>query len=451
MAKINETQYIILDVMNHAAVGTIYAKQGDINRIVKFKIVNAGKPVDISKLDAVINIKKPDKTVIISNLDKDKRNNLLVFSFGNNATVKSGEIEYDILLTEQGAAISTVTGKMIVAKKVVQDGDIKSSNEFNALVCALEKVTHIPEIDDDNISKDTTWSSDQIVQCIKDGGFGKIDDELSAESENPVKNKAIYEKIYQYFLDNAVYPINLIVKDLYKDGIAKQGLLTTRTCDDFNYATGEKVLNTDNNYDDSISCVKFNTDIGTVELKSDLEYPFVVMSDEDEIIHVEHNEHAVKGNIVTMTYCIPYNAKYIYFNYYKDEINDIFPTFGKGGTCMVRCKASGLPMITYWDKDYYEEHGAVDVGDLSQQVEKCNIDIETLKKSVSDGKILLADAITEKGIKTASDDTFKLMAEKIKQIQSVGYGMYGKVDTTIASNGTVRYIYGTCTIEQEGE
>lgn len=281
MAKINETQYIILDVMNHAAVGTIYAKQGDINRIVKFKIVNAGKPVDISKLDAVINIKKPDKTVIISNLDKDKRNNLLVFSFGNNATVKSGEIEYDILLTEQGAAISTVTGKMIVAKKVVQDGDIKSSNEFNALVCALEKVTHIPEIDDDNISKDTTWSSDQIVQCIKDGGFGKIDDELSAESENPVKNKAIYEKIYQYFLDNAVYPINLIVKDFYKDGIAKQGLLTTRTCDDFNYATGEKVLNTDNNYDDSISCVKFNTDIGAVELKSDLEYPFVVMSDED--------------------------------------------------------------------------------------------------------------------------------------------------------------------------
>lgn len=421
MAKINETQYIILDVMNHAAVGTIYAKQGDINRIVKFKIVNAGKPVDISKLDAVINIKKPDKTVIISNLDKDKRNNLLVFSFGKNATVKPGAIEYDILLTEQGTAISTVTGKMIVAKKVIQDGDIKSSNEFNTLVDALEKVTHIPEIADDNISENTTWSSSQIVKCIKDGGFGNIDDELSSESENPVKNKAIYEKIYQYFLDNAVYPINLIVKDFYKDGIAKQGLLSTRTCDGFNYATGEKVLNTDNNYDDSISCVVLNADAGAIELKSDLEYPFVVMSDEDEIIHVEHNEHAVKGNIVTMTYCIPYNAKYIYFNYYKDEINDIFPTFGKGGTCMVRCKASGLPMITYWDKDYYADHGTIDVGDLSQQVEQCNTDIETLKKSVSDGKDLLADAITEKGIQTASDDTFKLMAEKIKQIQSVGY------------------------------
>lgn len=308
-------------------------------------------------------------------------------------------------------------------KKVIQDGDIKSSNEFNTLVDALEKVTHIPEIADDNISENTTWSSNQIVKCIKDGGFGNIDDELSSESENPVKNKAIYEKIYQYFLDNAVYPINLIVKDFYKDGIAKQGLLSTRTCDGFNYATGEKVLNTDNNYDDSISCVKFYTNIGAVELKSDLEYPFVVMSDEDEIIHVEHNEHAVKGNIVTMTYCIPYNAKYIYFNYYKDEINDIFPTFGKGGTCMVRCKASGLPMITYYDKDYYEEHGTIDVGDLSQQVEQCNTDIETLKKSVSE----------------------------IKQIKTAGYGMYGKADTTIASDGTAKNIYGTCTIEQEGE
>ena len=98
---------------------------------------------------------------------------------------------------------------------------------------------------------------------------------------------------------------------------------------------------------------------------------------------------------------------------------------------MVRCKASGLPMITYWDKDYYEEHGAVDVGDLSQQVEKCNTDIETLKKSVSDG--------------------FETMAEKIKQIQTVGYGVYGKADTTITSDGTAKNIYGTCTIEQEGE
>ena len=451
MAKINETQYITLDVMNHVAVGTIYAKQGDINRIVKFKIVNAGKPVDISKLDAVINIKKPDKTVIISNLDKDKRNNLLVFSFGYNATVKSGEIEYDILLTEKGTAISTVTGKMIVVKKVIQDGDIKSSNEFNALIDALEKVIHIPEIDDDNISKDTTWSSNQIVKCVKDGGFGKIDNELSADSENPVQNKAIYEKIYQYFLNNAVYPINLIVKDFYKDGIAKQGLLSTRTCDGFNYATGEKVLNTDNNYDDSISCVVLNADAGAIELKSDLEYPFVVIDDEGEISYVEHNEKASKGNIITMIYCVPYNAKYIYFNYYKDEINDIFPAFGKGGTYMVRCKASGLPMVTYEDEEYYADHGAIDVGDLSQQVEKCNTDIETLKKSVSDGKVLLADAITEKGIQTASDDTFEVMGEKIKQIQSVGYGVYGKTDTTIASNGTVRYIYGACTIEQEDE
>lgn len=60
-------------------------------------------------------------------------------------------------------------------------------------------------------------------------------------------------------------------------------------------------------------------------------------------------------------------------------------------------------------------------------------------------------AITEKGIDTASEDTFETMAEKIKQIQSAGYGMHGKADTSIASDGTVKYVYGTCTIEQEDE
>ena len=88
---------------------------------------------------------------------------------------------------------------------------------------------------------------------------------------------------------------------------------------------------------------------------------------------------------------------------------------------------------------------------LNATIEKINEVVEETKKSVSDGKEQLAAAITEKGIDTASEDTFETMAEKIKQIQSAGYGMHGKADTTIASDGTVRYVYGSCTIEQEDE
>lgn len=44
--------------------------------------------------------------------------------------------------------------------------------------------------------------------------------------------------------------------------------------------------------------------------------------------------------------------------------------------------------------------------------------VEDLKKSVSDGKTLVADAITEKGVETAANATFVTMAENIGQIET---------------------------------
>ena len=47
-------------------------------------------------------------------------------------------------------------------------------------------------------------------------------------------------------------------------------------------------------------------------------------------------------------------------------------------------------------------------------------EINEIKKSVSDGKEMLAVAITEKGIETASNDSFSTMAANIEQIESGG-------------------------------
>lgn len=65
-----------------------------------------------------------------------------------------------------------------------------------------------------------------------------------------------------------------------------------------------------------------------------------------------------------------------------------------------------------------------------------------LKKSVSDGKTLLAEAITEKGIDTASTASFSTMAKNIQQIPTTGYGVSGYVDTTIQADGSLTAIYG---------
>ena len=47
-------------------------------------------------------------------------------------------------------------------------------------------------------------------------------------------------------------------------------------------------------------------------------------------------------------------------------------------------------------------------------------EINTLKKSVSDGKTLVATAITDKGVETAADATFAVMAENVRAIESGG-------------------------------
>jgi len=59
-----------------------------------------------------------------------------------------------------------------------------------------------------------------------------------------------------------------------------------------------------------------------------------------------------------------------------------------------------------------------------------NSDLESLKTSVSNGKILIANAITDKGVATSSSDTFATMASNIESIVSVPSG------TTLMLNET---------------
>lgn len=62
-------------------------------------------------------------------------------------------------------------------------------------------------------------------------------------------------------------------------------------------------------------------------------------------------------------------------------------------------------------------------------------EIELLKKSVSDGKSLVASAITEKGVETATDATFQTMHDNILRIKSGGStGGSGSVITKVGNS-----------------
>lgn len=68
---------------------------------------------------------------------------------------------------------------------------------------------------------------------------------------------------------------------------------------------------------------------------------------------------------------------------------------------------------------------------LQEQVDEINGNIDELKKSVADGKALIASAITRKGITTASDADFETIATNIARI--------------VVTSDTVHSVYATCT------
>ena len=64
-------------------------------------------------------------------------------------------------------------------------------------------------------------------------------------------------------------------------------------------------------------------------------------------------------------------------------------------------------------------------GSLGAQIKATNETVNTLKKSVSDGKTKVANAITDKGVETATDATFDVMAENISKIETGGGELHG--------------------------
>ena len=78
--------------------------------------------------------------------------------------------------------------------------------------------------------------------------------------------------------------------------------------------------------------------------------------------------------------------------------------------------------------------------DLAGQLYK---EMEEVKKSVSDGKMKVASAITDKGVDTEATDTFDSMAENVKKISSGGnFGMIVNTSPYIHPHGCVANLYG---------
>ena len=86
---------------------------------------------------------------------------------------------------------------------------------------------------------------------------------------------------------------------------------------------------------------------------------------------------------------------------------------------------SGGGVLTYWVKAAPEA-----------SLQAVETEVASLKKSVSDGKTLVAGAITDKGITTATDAAFATMADNISQISTLA------VDTADATATAAQILTG---------
>ena len=77
-----------------------------------------------------------------------------------------------------------------------------------------------------------------------------------------------------------------------------------------------------------------------------------------------------------------------------------------------------VPTYPSIDKALTSSGSAADAKVVGDKLTEVNTEITALKKSVSDGKELVATAITDKGVATSPTDTFATMAENIGQIES---------------------------------
>lgn len=76
-------------------------------------------------------------------------------------------------------------------------------------------------------------------------------------------------------------------------------------------------------------------------------------------------------------------------------------------------------------------------GSLGAQIKAVNGTVDTLKKSVSDGKTKVANAITDKGVETAADATFDVMASNISKIETGGGELHGATIAVSTAEGTL--------------
>lgn len=121
-----------------------------------------------------------------------------------------------------------------------------------------------------------------------------------------------------------------------------------------------------------------------------------------------------------------------------DQIRHI-AGFTGDGVSDIRIKDIPKDELKSWIGDATTSAHGLMTPAMVSKLKAVNETVDELKKSVSDGKTKVANAITDKGVETATDATFDVMAENISKIETGGGELHG---ATISGNTEEEVLFG---------
>ena len=130
----NNIQEITLDIMNNKTYEYIYTKQYDVGRTVIFHITEDGEPWGESDISVVFQLKKPDGYVIIDNeLEFNAADKTVTLVLDKQCTAVAGRLPYQLTFVKDNVILSTVSGRIVCEKAVVQRDEVKSKSSGNLI------------------------------------------------------------------------------------------------------------------------------------------------------------------------------------------------------------------------------------------------------------------------------------------------------------------------------
>lgn len=179
---------IYLDITEKTPLGYIYAKQGDINsRTLEIQLLNSGVVYEIPEgAAAKFRLRKPDKTQVMN--DAEINDNVITAELTEQCLAVEGVAVAEVgLYGADGSLLTSETFMIKIVSSAVNDGEIKSSDEFGTLAEALVKVESAEELAE--MARDAADEALETVTQMEAAELQRVNAEAArAEAENARKN-----------------------------------------------------------------------------------------------------------------------------------------------------------------------------------------------------------------------------------------------------------------------